>query len=472
MLERSDLILQEKVTDPEGIRQALGEGIDAAFARAQAASAAPDAARLRVVRVVVPIAPVPAFAWLHAQTLWPRCYWSGRDDDLEVAAVGAADACVGSPTATYDTLRLQLDRVLAQSDPEVRYFGGFRFDREAAADDGWARFGTYRFVLPRFEIRQEGDEALLACNLVLPRDRARHAEITAAVEQLAFPAFPLAGTLPLPVARTDGPDEAGWTRNIAWALAAFREGALEKVVLARKAVFDFNEPLDPMLLLQRLRAATPGCFHFCFQPEAAAAAFVGATPERLFRRSGRGVWSEAVAGTRPRGTSAQADEALGEELLHSEKDLREHAYVRISIRDNLAPLCETLHVDEQPSEMKLARGRHLYAGVRGTLREGVAGSDVMWALHPTPAVGGYPTAPALAAIRRLEPFDRGWYAGPVGWIGSEGAEFAVAIRSGLVAPRRLSLFSGAGIVEGSTAPSEWAEIEQKISDFVKVLGLA
>jgi menaquinone-specific isochorismate synthase len=95
----------------------------------------------------------------------------------------------------------------------------------------------------------------------------------------------------------------------------------------------------------------------------------------------------------------------------------------------------------------------------------------MAALHPTPAVGGHPTSDALKAIRDLEPFDRGWYAGPVGWIGSRGAEFAVALRCGLVRRDTLSLYSGCGIVEGSKPDAEWKEIEQKISDFIRVFGL-
>jgi menaquinone-specific isochorismate synthase len=121
--------------------------------------------------------------------------------------------------------------------------------------------------------------------------------------------------------------------------------------------------------------------------------------------------------------------------------------------------------------MKLARSRHLRAGLRATLRPDVSTADLLAALHPTPAVGGTPHRRALALIRKLEPFDRGWYAGPVGWIGPEAADFAVAIRSGLVAEHRLALFSGAGLVEGSEAESEWDEIEQKISDFTGILGL-
>ena len=121
--------------------------------------------------------------------------------------------------------------------------------------------------------------------------------------------------------------------------------------------------------------------------------------------------------------------------------------------------------------MKLAGGRHLRSGVRGTLREGVTDAEVLLALHPTPAVGGYPRQEALEVVRALESFDRGWYAGAVGSIGAEGSELAVGIRSGLVSGNRLALFSGAGIVAGSVPEDEWAEIEQKIGDFVRVFGL-
>jgi menaquinone-specific isochorismate synthase len=100
----------------------------------------------------------------------------------------------------------------------------------------------------------------------------------------------------------------------------------------------------------------------------------------------------------------------------------------------------------------------------------VTDAEVLRALHPTPAVGGYPGVEALEEIRALEPFDRGWYAGPVGWIGADAAEFAVGIRSGLVRGNTLALFSGAGIVAGSAPEGEWAEIEQKIGDFTRMFG--
>ena len=158
-------------------------------------------------------------------------------------------------------------------------------------------------------------------------------------------------------------------------------------------------------------------------------------------------------------------------MLRSEKDKAEHEHVRVGIRETLGPLCDELEIEEGVSEMKLASRRHLVSRVRGTLGEGVTDAEVLRALHPTPAVGGYPRAEALEEIRALERFDRGWYAGPVGWIGADRAEFAVGIRSGLVRRNRLALFSGAGIVAGSVPESEWAEIEQKIGDFTRMFGL-
>ena len=107
----------------------------------------------------------------------------------------------------------------------------------------------------------------------------------------------------------------------------------------------------------------------------------------------------------------------------------------------------------------------------GTLRDGVGDAELLTALHPTPAVGGYPTDRAVREIAEREPFDRGWYAGPVGWVGRDGAEFAVAIRSGLVEGSTLSVFAGAGIVAGSVPGNEWEELDYKISHFTQALNL-
>jgi menaquinone-specific isochorismate synthase len=354
--------------------------------------------------------------------------------------------------------------------PGVRYYGGARFDAGATPEAPWVPFGTYRFVVPRVEVVRTPEATHLVCNLVLPRDHDQREKLVRSLRGVPWPPPRIAPSLASPVSRVDRPDWQAWSRMIQQALAAFEEESLGKVVLAREASFTMEAALPPVALLEQLRAATSDCFHFLVQPRAGTA-FLGATPERLFERDGRIVRSEAVAGTRPRGVSAQDDARLRTELFESDKDRREHAFVRRSIEERLAALSTDLQVDAEPSEMRLARGRHLVSRIEGQLRADVTHFDLVQQLHPTPAVGGYPREEALAAIRTQEPFDRGWYAGPIGWMSRDAAEMAVAIRSGLVHDDHLALYSGAGIVAGSTPDGEWDEIEHKLSVFMDVLGL-
>ena len=140
-----------------------------------------------------------------------------------------------------------------------------------------------------------------------------------------------------------------------------------------------------------------------------------------------------------------------------------------AFRVALNRMCGFLTADKEPALLKLPRCQHLITTFKGKLRKGVKDSELLEKLHPTPAVGGFPTERALRDIAKLEPFDRGWYAGPLGWIAKDSSQFVVGIRSGLTDGKRLHLFSGAGIVEGSVPEKEWEEIENKISDFVTLV---
>lgn len=453
---------------------------------------------VRGTRVSVPVDEVvEPIQWLRAQEQTEAVYWADRSPSAlasdgrslrgtacradetgqrTVAGVGHADRVARrEQPIDYADLRRQLDDRFARTDEGLRYYGGLRFDATQPpashrAESLWTAFGTYRFVLPRIELIQQDGEQVLACNLVLPRDRNRVDAIVATIEALRMPSSLPQPTLPEPLTRTDRPEKEGWTRMVRWALDAISERRLEKVVLARQVELGLERRVDPLRVLHHLKAATPGCFHFALRPSEGPT-FVGASPERLFHWTGDRVVSEAVAGTRGRGDTPEADAALREELLTSSKERREHAFVQRAIRDDLSTLCTSVESPDTPSELMLARGRHLHARLTGTLRSDVTAVELLDALHPTPAVGGVPSDAALTAIRDQEPFDRGWYAGPVGWIGPDAAEFSVAIRSGLVEPERLTLFSGAGIVDGSEPEREWEEIEQKLGDFAAVLGV-
>lgn len=421
------------------------------------------------LRVEVSAEPADPLLWLAAQEVAPSFYWRGR---------GALDARAGlgaALTIETPTLDPTAGDVLDQLPPGASLFLTARFDAAAEVGEEWALFGSARLVLPRIEFWSDGRTATIAAH-VAPGESPQ--AVRDALRRLRPAYGATSGALPLPFMRRDDPDRAEWDRMLRWSLGAFEHSNLDKVVLARRARFSFDAPIDAVALLLRLEAATPRCYHALVAPAGLCGpVFVTATPERLLRLDGRDAETEAVAGTRPRSEADAADDRLRDELLASEKDLREHIYVRDAIRDALAPLAATLDVEGEASAMTLARGRHLRTGIRATLREDVPAVEVARVLHPTPAVGGTPTAEALDAIRRLEPFDRGLYAGPIGWIGRDAqgrpaADLAVGIRSGLVDGRTLSLYSGAGIVRGSDPMAEWAEIEHKIGDFARVLGLS
>ena len=417
-------------------------------------------------RLAVRLPGTEPLEWLKVQANPVRVFWSGRDDDEEIAGAGYADLFTEKNAGDHNSIVRRLHSSIASGDGDLRYFGGIRFDHGTDVDACWKPYGQFQFVLPRFEIRSQDGNATLICNLAFPRDFPAVADIQRDLRSMRF-AGHTNGVSNEPLSRYDEPGRVEWREQVELALTAIERNELEKIVLARKSTFQFQQQPDPIDLLDRARKSMPGCFHFLFQPHERTA-FIGASPERLYERLERAVWSEAVAGTRPRGGTDHEDHALAEELLLSDKDRREHEFVRRSIIAGVGPYSTSYSVDTAPSVMRFSHGLHLLARLKATLRRDVTDTDLLQSLHPTPAVGGVPRKKALQQIDNLEPFDRGWYAGPVGWVGNEGAEFAVAIRSGLIYDTTLALFSGAGIVRGSEWEKEWDEIEQKITGFTSL----
>jgi menaquinone-specific isochorismate synthase len=420
---------------------------------------------LFIVRAEILVEGISALAWLAAQRPMARGYWSDRENEFELAGIGRADMIAGRSPADVLSLMPALQQRLGTAAGSIRYFGGMRFSDRSIRDPAWDPFMGFRFILPRFEMVRHSGMTTLAVNMRSDDDLQR---VRKELEQLAFPAGESASALPAPVLRMDLPNFDHWTRAVCRALAGMEEGMYEKIVLARRVTLAFDRPVSPPALLAALKKHTRHSFHFSFQPDPHHA-FVGASPERLYRRDGHRLRSEAIAGTRARGSDPVSDERLGRALRTSEKDLREHQYVVNGIRQALAPLVEDLVFDPRPELLKLWHAQHLKTSMRAVLRPQVDDADLLMALHPTPAVGGYPREDALTALADLEFFDRGYYAAPVGWLDRDSAQFAVGIRSGLIEHGNLHLYSGAGVVAGSDPEQEWREIEDKIQDFLGVL---
>ena len=423
-----------------------------------------------IARVQIAIPRADALTWLRAQEAHTvKVFWSGRDGTREVAGAGTADVVVRGRQGGVDSLFRHLRRSLAPGDTGPKYFGGLRFNDRSAPDAAWRAFGTYRFVLPRFELTNRGrdSDSVLACQWL--RSEADVDALLKEVDTLVF--RPMENSVEAVATECRHlPDRSEWGRAVARTLEAVSGGSVDKLVLARKSTFEFNGEVDPLSCLQTLHPWAARCYRFCFVP-APGRAFLGVSPERLYRREGARILCEAMAGTRVRGDRASLDRRLERCLMESAKDRREHDYVVRGLQESLADLCRSLTDGAGVSVVKLRQCQHLTRAFRGVLHAGVGDADLVTALHPSPAVGGYPSQRAVRHIEETEAFDRGWYAGPVGWVGRDGAEFAVAIRSGLVVGSTLSLFAGAGIVAGSDPTDEWQELDCKMSHFTGALNL-
>ena len=254
------------------------------------------------------------------------------------------------------------------------------------------------------------------------------------------------------------PDKEEWTANVRQVLGAIGAGHVRKVVLARELVLEADKPFDRRALLERLSRRNPTCFTY------AAGGFVGASTELLVRRRGGEVESCPMAGTVARGSTPSEDEALVDALSHSRKDAEEHALLVDAVVHALAPLCAEGPEAAPAGVVRLPTVSHLATLVRGRLATPAPSAlSLAGRLHPTPAVGGLPRPAALAAIATLEGFERGLYAGPVGWVDARGdGEWAVALRGAELDGSRARLVAGAGIVAGSDPDAEWAETEAKL----------
>jgi len=423
----------------------------------------------RIHRLETPLTDATPLAWLSGRQDDHHVYWSDRDHVDTLAGVGVTcEIRSDEPVGTARTMEA-IRTVLERSSANVRFVGGIRFDVKRPASGEWRAYGTARFVVPRIELRASDAGATLAVNLCLPRDTGRIESVAKCLESCFEPGPGAPWAIPHTenVDRFDTPEREQWTTAVTSCVGTFEREEADKIVLARRTDFLATNAPNALALLSALERETPSSFHFFFAP-GEGSAFLGASPERLYRRTGNRLETEALAGTRRRGVNDAEDVRLQNELEASDKEHREHAAVARGIRRALHESCDI--VSEGAREvLKLRHCQHLLNRFHGTLRGSISDGDIIQTLHPTPAVGGVPKQTAIDHIRQLEAFDRGWYTGPVGWVSRDAAEFAVAIRSALVHDTRVSVYTGAGIVAGSDPDEEWHELENKLADFRALL---
>jgi len=456
--------------------------LEAATSRLQSllrdgAERAAERSRRTLVSATVPVDGVDPCAAVFASRLASDNWfcWEQPDRGFALAAMGVAHEASSRGEDRFgdvasECLRLNEGAVLDEppglpSGAGPVWTGGFAFDPGGAASSAWSSFSPASLILPELSICRVADECFLAVNLVVsPGDDV--------VESVELIGARLSGlrTDPLPLLDphlTDRPEirsvrpPGDFEAAVASATERIDRGEMSKVVLAREVTVEAASSHDPAAVFGALREQFPSCFCFCRgTPEAA---FLGATPELLIRRSGAGASSVALAGSTRRSSDPAVDDHLGEQLLRSDKNRREQRIVAERIVRKLRPHAVWVQTAPEPEVVKIANIQHLATPVIAQLAEPRSAVELAGMLHPTPAVGGEPWPQAADTIADLERMDRGWYAAPVGWMdATEDGEFCVALRSALLRDREARLFAGVGVVAGSDPAAELAETEVKL----------
>ncbi|HUS15086.1 MAG TPA: isochorismate synthase, partial [Chloroflexia bacterium] len=415
-----------------------------------------------------------------------RIYWAAPGGALVFVGVGVARAFTAAGPQRFAEVARAWSTLLAtlpgDSDAGAALpsagptlLGGFSFEPQGPATADWAGFPAGRMVLPRFLLTVTNGQAVLTTAVVVEpdsdpvaeavqveRDYARVLAILASLPASGMsPHRSLYGRGPSSLRVTDVRAAADWQAAVAGVARDIRAGSLEKVVLAREVQVEAGQVMDPATTLRHLRRAYPDCYGFAIAQ--GGSCFVSATPERLVSLADGKVQTTCLAGSSRRGQDAADDFKRGAALLASAKDREEHAVVARVLIDALAAVCGDVQAPAMPGLLRLRNVQHLYTPIRGHLRNGTSLLELVARLHPTPAVGGFPREAALARIRACEGLDRGWYAGPVGWLDSHGAgEFAVALRSALLHGNTARAFAGCGIMADSDPAAEYAETEIKL----------
>jgi len=407
-----------------------------------------------------------------------RVLWLRSQEPFGLAGVGAAWSFVADGPGRFGRADAAWRRIVgdAAGDGKPIALYGFAFADETS---GWSGYPAGLITVPRITIHQtaRGTRAVLAavvtpessspaeCDETLACARTVSAALAAPADRAASSAAPR----PLRVVE-EFPAAAQWKDAVRETANAVRSGTLRKAVLARGVRVRCGR-LNAAVVLHSLRTSYPDCTIFAVGrgPQC----FLGATPERLVRLKGIDVAVDALAGSAPRGRSDLDDRALAASLLGSAKDRIEHALVVDALRETLSGISAVEPVVRDPQVLTVRNTHHLYTPLRAVLRWRLSVLDIARRLHPTPAVGGVPHSEALRWIRRHEGWDRGWYAGPIGWIDSAGdGEAAVAIRSGLLDGDEATLFAGCGIVADSDPDLEFAESRWKLRPLISALSHA
>ena len=396
--------------------------------------------------------------WLEKQSLFPKIFWKGKHQNK---------------------LHLALDSLINFSHiPKIesnnpvkkgpRLFGGLAFLDSLLSKTKysvWNKFSSYPFFMPKIEIELNASgNGILSLNSLKGTPKET---LLSLIQQLNFEEE-LFSPLELKIMqRIDLPNFSSWCDTIEKSMNCFETTPLKKVVLARASYLSYDKPLCALTLLKELGKTAKNSTLFAIIPTQEGA-FVGVSPETFYQRSHKRIIAEAVAGSSSKGKTEEETLQKINYLLNNKKEDIEFSYVTDFIKEKLSSLCSHVKVQTQKSITETSALFHLHTTYQGHLKEGITDKTIIESLHPTPAMGGYPQSLAVEFLDQCEPFVRGLYASPVGWMSPHETALVIAIRSAFVKNQCLTVFAGAGITEDSQSAKEWEELELKISHFLQL----
>jgi isochorismate synthase len=391
----------------------------------------------------------------------------GKAFDLVAAEGGVALEDAGGQVVDFEAGR---DRLLAASRLWRRFcesvagaiaVGGFAYRPDREPGGAWSGFPALLLRVPALAVTRVRGRTFATA---MTADAEAILETGEAANTTGVRA-PAARKLEVTAVR----DPAAWTAAVEIASARLRAGDAEKVVLAREVLARGDGVVSAAMVARSLRAAYPSCFTYLITG-ADGTAFAGASPELLVRRSGDRAFAQPMAGSVARGATDAEDDRLARELEDSAKEAVEHRVVSEFVVEAMRPFARSVSA-RSPEVVRFTNIQHLATSVSAELTHPAANAlELAAALHPTPAVGGWPRDAADVLIDELEGMERGWYAGAVGWIDGNGdGEFAIALRCGLLWEDGARLYAGVGVMPNSEAARELEETELKFKALLTAL---
>lgn len=352
------------------------------------------------------------------------------------------------------------------------FIGGIKFE-PGKSSDLWNDFDDANWFIPEFLFVKDGNSISVCYNVLVNPEEEFENIINTFEEKLdkLNTLYKIENNIEdatiLSIKGNENFNKKEWMKTVERAVNKIKEHKLSKVVLSRMISIELSGIPSLDFLLTKLESKFPECTTFLFKKNKSI--FFGATPERLAKFNNSEIEIDALAGSASRGNDPDEDYYLENLILKNEKNLQEHKYVVDYIKQALFSKSEKIYFSENPSVMKLRNIQHLWTKMTAKVKPETNLFSLIEKLHPTPAVCGFPKETSLSLINEFEDYDRGMYAGSIGWFNASGfGEFIVSIRSSLLIENKLFAFAGCGIVEESDPESEYDETGLKFNTILSL----